>query len=641
MHLSIRWKLILSIVLPLVVIAVIVMVITFDLLYQRAKDTLHEQATTLAQHYAARLDGQFQSFAQVARSTAAFLEIHPDATEAELYALLRANVTQNSMIYGSAIAYEPYSYRKDTRIFSPYVYRDDNGFHEMDVATDSYDYSNGEWEWFSAPRTLGHSIWTEPFFDEGAGDILMVTHSAPFSVNGEFRGVATIDIPLGKLQEILGMEQLGDLPFVIISPSGKFISHPNPELIMTETIQGLLNKSRDPGYREFTEDMMAGNSGVGIVDSLYSVGFRSNSRSWLFYAPIKTPGWAFATAVSEATMTANVRHQLTRGAVGLMIIVILVILCILLVSTSLTRPIMRLATAVNRLGRGDFDIKVTGSTSQDEIGQLTTGFNNMVDQLNNHITALTHEVAARESMENELRVARNIQSSLLPTKFPPFPERKEFELHAVNLAAHHVAGDFFDFFFIDHETLMFIIADVSGKGIPAAMVMAVTRTMIRNLAKTGVNPAKIISETNNHLIENRGQPIFVTMFLGSYHVASGMLIYSNAGHHPPYILGQNGELNRFAGATGTIVGMLEDAHYQDQTTTINPGEYLVLYTDGLPDARSPDGKFYGETFFKALLVKNAGVSTDTMCETIIEEITEFQAHELNDDVTLMILKRNT
>ena len=146
MQLSIRWKLILSIVLPLVVLSAMVFSFTIDRIYSFSKERLHEQATDQARNYAARLDGQFQSFAQVARSTAEFLAIQPDISEPQLYAMLNANITQNPLIYGSAIAFEPYQFREELKLFSPYVYRSGSGIKSIDIAAESYDYSSGEWE---------------------------------------------------------------------------------------------------------------------------------------------------------------------------------------------------------------------------------------------------------------------------------------------------------------------------------------------------------------------------------------------------------------------------------------------------------------------------------------------------------------
>ncbi|HIF50372.1 MAG TPA: HAMP domain-containing protein [Thiotrichaceae bacterium] len=650
MQLSIRWKLIISIVLPMLIISSIVMSLTFDRLYSNAKQRLHGEATDMARHYAARLDAEFKTATQVARSTANFLNIHPDIAEEELYEILRQNVVQSPLIYGAAIAFEPYQFDKELKLFSPYVYRELSGntkskeietkLLSLDIGIDSYDYSNGEWDWFSRPRELDKAIWTEPYFDEGAGNILMDTYSVPFYRDGKFRGIVTIDIPLDALQQNAGIEQLQKQPFVIVSPSGKFIAHPDSEMIMKGNIRQRADEIMDSAYSRVVDNILAGENGVAVIKGGIIANVVEQGPVWVFFAPIKSTGWSFATGVAESKMTEHVRSQLFLGAVSLCILIFLVICSILFVSNNLTDPIRKLAAAVKRIGEGELDCKATNINSTDEIGQLANGFNDMVCRLNHHVEALSKEMAARQLVENELSVAREIQASLLPRTFPPFPDHEEFDLYARNEAARHVAGDFYDFFFVNETTLMIVMADVSGKGIPAAMIMAVTRTIIRNLANTGKSPAEILEETNRLLIESRTQPMFVTIFLGCYDTNSGTLNYANAGHHPAYIINKEGAINSIGEATGTIVGMLDDAVYENDSVVLEPENYMVLYTDGIPEARSPGGEFYGDNAFTDLLSNYAGKQTKEICDHVINEITEYQAGELSDDITLMVLLRN-
>ncbi len=639
MHLSIRWKLIVSIVLPLLLISSVVMWFTLGVLYSNAKTRLHREATDLARNQAAQLDGKFQALAQIAKSAAAYLEISPQLSEQQIYDLLRANLAQNPLAYGSAIAFEPHQYKADIALYSPYVYRDGDTIRAIDIAADSYDYSSGGWEWYSRPRLFGHPVWTEPFYDEGAGNILMVTYSVPFYVDNKFRGVVTVDVELEALQQQIGLENMSGRSFVIVSTAGNFISHPNPDFIMSESIQSRAKKINSPEYLNFIDQVLQNKAGIQELHGVTLGGMKKDTSTWIFYAPIKSTGWSFSTAVPEDEMTRDIRAQLAKGLFGTCIILGLVIVCVLMVSTNLTRPISKLAKAVSRVGAGELDSKVKDITSRDEIGQLATGFNSMLDELNKNIKSLGREMAARELVENELNVARDIQSSLLPRTFPPFPERDEFELHAVNQAARHVAGDFFDFFFVNEETLVMVMADVSGKGVPAAMVMAVARTIVRNLANVGSSPAEILAETNRLLLENQSPSIFITMIIACYEPATGKLIYSNAGHHPPYRITCEGEVQKFEEARGTIVGMLDEISFEDSHTVVEPGEYIVMYTDGICEARSPDGGFYGEACFEALLSANAGSSSADICELAINELNGFQAGKLSDDITLLVFRR--
>ena len=634
---SIRWKLILFIVGPVILIAFFGLKVTIDVIQSNTTIRLHEQATETARNYASKLDAEFRAIAQVAQNTAAFLEIVPDLNEVELFALLRANVEQNPLIYGSAIAYSPFKFNSDIELFSPYVYRKGDELLKMDIAKDGYDYTDEPWEWFVRSRDTEKPLWTEPYYDEGAGNILMDTYAVPFFRDGKFRGVATVDIPLDRLQQRSGLEDLTDQPFVIVSPSGRFISHPDTESIMVESIQQRAEETGEPGLRMLANDMLSGRSGVVRVERL---DFLNDEPYWVFYSPIKSTGWSFATALSEAQILAYSRAQINRGIIGLSLMIILIIICVLLVGSSIIRPIQVLAEAVGRLGGGNLDVSIGQIRSKDEVGQLSRAFNDMVRQLRQHVNALTKETAARESVESELRVAQDIQSSLLPGTFPPYPDRPEFDLHAINVAAKHVGGDFFDFFLVDDKTLMLVIADVSGKGVPAAILMAVTRTIVRNQAENNLSPAQILSETNRLMNQDRKQPMFVTLFMASYDIQSGKICYANGGHLPPLRIDANGHVSQFGEATGTIVGMLDDAVYDECEDELKPGEAIILYTDGILEARLPDGKFFGDANFRNLLSANMNEPVKDLCEFVITEITGYQANKLSDDVTIMGLRRN-
>ena len=637
MRLSVRWKLIFSIVGPLIIISMVVMWLTLEKIYEYSLEQLHEQSIQRVKIYAATLEGQFEKLTQIAKDTAAFIEISGAVDEKTIYELLHSNVANNPLIYGAAIAYEPYQFQPDRKLFSPYVFRGNSGLNAIDIGVESYDYTDNKWEWYARARELDKPIWTEPYFDEGAGNILMETFSVPFHINGKFAGVATIDVPLDKIQQQLADLYLQDQPFVIVSAQGKFITHPFPEKIAHETIQQVAEESPDPAFKELVKNLLAGQTGVTRVNSLESI---ANEPYWVFYAPISATGWMFSTAVPERKILAFINTQIGRGIIGLSILLLLVIVSVLLVSTHITRPIISLASTVSKLGEGDFSVKMNNIKSQDEIGDLALAFNETVRQLNYHIEAVVKEAASREAVESELRIAREIQTSLLPVQSHPCLESREFDLDAVNVPARHVTGDFFDYFFIDQDQLLLLVADVSGKGAPAAIVMAITRTIIRNLAKSGAMPARLLEETNRVLVDTGIGNVFVTLFIAVYHPATGDIVYSNGGHQPPFVLDPAKDLSMFGEATGTIIGMLEDAEYEQVSSCLEPGQYLIIYTDGIPEARNPDGEFFGTDRFSELLKSCAGMASSEICNHVINEISAFQENKLADDITILVLKRN-
>jgi len=292
---------------------------------------------------------------------------------------------------------------------------------------------------------------------------------------------------------------------------------------------------------------------------------------------------------------------------------------------------------------GDLHVQVpVRSGSHDEVAELGRGFNAMVGQIRTQIEHIDQAAAAREKAEGELRIARTIQSDLLPRVFPPFPRRTEFSLHAVNQPAEHVAGDFYDFFFVDDRRLMLVIADVAGKGVPAAILMAVTRTTIRNLAMMGKRPLEMVQHMNRALFEDSPSDMFVTMIICEYDTATGAMVYVNGGHCPPVLMKPNGEVKAITGTNSPLVGaaldwpadMFAEAHLH-----LEKGETLVMYTDGVTEARNSAGQMLQEEGLLELLRECIGLSPERICNALTAGSNAYQLGQPADDVTLVVLRR--
>jgi sigma-B regulation protein RsbU (phosphoserine phosphatase) len=337
-------------------------------------------------------------------------------------------------------------------------------------------------------------------------------------------------------------------------------------------------------------------------------------------------------------LTQPLREQLNIAVLGLTLTILLIFALVWAMSSRIARPIKKLEAAVSEVARGKLDTTIENIRSLDELGRLSIGFNRMLKNLKKQIDIQSQQDAQQRLLEREWQMARDTQRSLLPTDFPPFPDRKEFELHAVNQAAQHVAGDFFDFFMVNPKTLVFVIADVSGKGMSAALVMAVCRTIVRDLAQSGKSPADILRETNERLRDNQKGTAFVTIFLGSYNITTGRIIYANGGHVPPFLISK-GVVSNVGEATGTIVGMLEQQEYRNAELKLQPGDTLLLYTDGFPEARSKTGEFFGPGRIRTFLERHTDSSPQVLCEAALREISAFQNQNLADDITLLALRR--
>lgn len=287
-------------------------------------------------------------------------------------------------------------------------------------------------------------------------------------------------------------------------------------------------------------------------------------------------------------------------------------------------------TAMNR-GAFDFltkpinfeDLEITINKTLDEILQIRK-------------TLEEHDQLV--SIQQDLQTAREIQQAILPKCFPPYPERKDFDIYAAMNAAKEVGGDFFDFFMIDNDRIGFVIGDVSGKGVPAAIFMAVSRTIIRATGLKGIPAAECMNYVNNLLCSESVSSMFVTVFYGILNTSNGELEYVNAGHNPPYIISPSGhksvELTR-----GTVLGGIEHFDYQSMKIKLVPGETLYLYTDGVTEAFNRHGELFGDKRLEDVLNANLLEGHKEIVKTTLAEVAAFASGiPPSDDITLMAIR---
>ncbi|MGP1609498.1 MAG: PDC sensor domain-containing protein, partial [Burkholderiales bacterium] len=424
---------------------------TLRRVYDSATETLQQQHLREVVLLARSINNEMRSLARIAEDTAMFLDIGQELSEANLYALLRQNTGRNPLLYGAAIAFEPGAFSADRELFSPYVYGPDR--LQMDIGMEAYDYTDGRWQWYSGVKETGAGLWTEPYFDDGAGNLEMTTYSHPVLRNGDFVGVTTIDLRLDQLSSAVSSQLDGEM-FMIMSPNGTFVSHYQPEQALHGSLQDFGSEQTNPDYPDVEDAILAGDSGFGVVEDMIIDGNVVPGATWVFYSPIPSTGWFLATLHSEAVLTQPLRDQLNIAVLGLSLTVLLIFALVWAMSSRMTRPIKKLEMAVSDVARGKLDTTIDNIRSLDELGRLSIGFNRMLKNLRKQIDIQSQQEAQQKLLEREWQMARETQRSLLPTEFPPFPDRSEFELHAVNQAAQHVAGDFFDFFFVNPQTLV-------------------------------------------------------------------------------------------------------------------------------------------------------------------------------------------
>lgn len=288
------------------------------------------------------------------------------------------------------------------------------------------------------------------------------------------------------------------------------------------------------------------------------------------------------------------------------------------------------------MNNGAFDF----ATKPIDLDDLSLTIEKAIEQIS-YIKAMQQEHIQLESIKGDLAVAREIQQAILPRIFPPFPENvHQLDIAASMNAARDVGGDFYDFFRIDDDRIGFVIADVSGKGVPAAIFMAVSRTLIRATGIRGVKPSECITYSNALLVEESVNSMFVTVFYGIYNIKTGEVTYTNAGHNPPYVVKADGSIRKLPLSHNIIAGFIGDYHFTEESFRLEQGDTLLLYTDGVTEAINAECKEYGEERLEAQLKKTAQTNCQQMIDTVKADVKVFVGdEEQSDDITLLAIKR--
>ena len=273
--------------------------------------------------------------------------------------------------------------------------------------------------------------------------------------------------------------------------------------------------------------------------------------------------------------------------------------------------------------------------AKNEIGELSEDVIELAKEIDDYTFRLQTITAEKERISTELSLATRIQAAMLPHIFPAFPHRSEFDIHATMTPAKAVGGDFYDFFLIDEDHLCMVMADVSGKGIPAALFMMITKTILNNHAMMGMDPARILEKTNETICANNPEQMFVTIWIGIMEISSGKLTAASAGHEYPALM-RDGSFSLFRDKHGFVIGGLEGAHYKNYELALQPGDKLFLYTDGVPEASNPIQEMFGTKRMLDALNKETGCTPQQILRNVREAVYAFaQGAEQFDDMTML------
>ena len=595
-----------------------------------------DRGTLLASSTAQHISATFKAVQKVIDSVSFSLE-KGRLTEIQVNELGQRVLTNNPEIFGSAIAFEPYCFQHESEYYAPYHYRQGDRIAYARLGNEAYQYFY--MDWYQLPRELERPIWTEPYYDEGGGYALMTTYAVPFyrSRDGRrvLKGVVTADISLRWVQQLItniGKRESGYV--FMLSRYGTFIAHPNANLIMNETIFTAAETLDRPQLREVGRRMVAGESGVVELKDMPLTG-----DSFLYFSPLPDQQWSIGVVFPQKALLAEVsrlnREVATLGVLGFVALALL----ITWLAQRITHPLRKLTVSANDMASGNLDAELPEAMSKDEVGELTNAFQSMRSSIKTYIANLTETTAAKERIESELRIAHDIQMGILPKLFPAFPDRKEFDVYASIEPAKEVGGDLYDFFFIDENHFCFLIGDVSGKGVPAAFFMAVTKTLLKVVAEGRLDPGEILSKVNNDLAEDNESCMFVTLFLAVIDITSGEVRYANAGHNPPLLLPQGRSAQWIPPQNELVAGIMEDTVYTTRAMTMQTGDTIFIYTDGVTEAMDREQTLYNEERLAEVMNLCQGKSAEEIIRTVDVSLKKFTGGaEQSDDITMLAMQ---
>ena len=487
--------------------------------------------------------------------------------------------------------------------------------------------------WFKKVPKAEQTYWSEPYVDNDHPEKpLVATCLLPFKFAGseEYNGLVAVSIDLKTVQKQFAEQDFkGRGRFLLLSREGLYVVHPDKNIELKKTIFDLARDYNLPQLQFTGEELQKGHTGSISMpaSSVY------HSSVIFFYAAIPDWKWGICLVFSQESFFEPIYNFQIKILIVIFFWLIILFLLISVICHRSTKPLLDLSKIALQYGRGDFSAVLPENCSDDEIGVMTEAFHKMRSNLLKYIEMIKRNAFEQQKNLSELKIAEHIQRSVLPVNFPRHPN---IELNAYMQPARKIGGDFYDFFFIDAAHFAIVIADVSGKGVPAALYMMTAKALIKTIASTGAKPAEVFNQVNQELCQSDNN-MFVTAFLGILNYQTGVLEYVNAGHNPPIYKNKDTGYQLLDIKRNIVLGGIENITYQAQKIQMHEGERIFLYTDGVNEAQNTVGGFYGEDRLINKLNQNPQNPTETMHE-IAADVARFAGEaEQSDDLTMLEL----
>ena len=550
----------------------------------------------------------------------------PDSMFAYSEKILKCNPDLN----GCSISFEPDLFKEKGRYFSAYSYNNHGNIETEQEGNEQYEYFY--FDWYQLAKLLDYPVWTEPFVDYNPEAVytqeVIASYCKPLKdKDGKYIGTISTDISLEWLSKTIS--EVKPYPHsysIMIGAGGTYFVHPDSTKLFNETIFTPTLEKPDTALTALGHAMQRGETGMRQL-------MFEGQDCYVFYKALGSTGWSVAIVCPESDIFGGY-NRLYRIVIAIVILGLIVMLFVFsrIIGHEL-EPLHTLALQAETIASGQFDKTLPEDKRIDEIGSLNHTFSNMQHSLVNYIEEVKNTTAMKASIESELKVASDIQMGMIPRVFPPFPDRQDIDLYATMMPAKEVGGDLYDYFLQD-ERLYFCIGDVSGKGIPSSMFMAITRNLFRIIAQQNCAPWEVATQINAFLVKDNEQSMFVTMFIGMIDLRKGLMEFCNCGHNAPILDGKFLE----AKDTNQPLGLWDSKAFVGEVIEDIRDKQLLLYTDGLNEAENKQQDRLGDDRLLELMQDSTHLSSEEVVNKLKAAVINHRAGaEPNDDLTLLCL----
>ena len=596
------------------------------------------------QYVADGISGKMESMLRAVEIAAANnvdeVEANIDSPQ-KVFDALEHELRLNKNYVGCFAAFEPDYFKGQGRWFEAYAYyTDSTHIEQRQLGSPKHDYFNGVW--YEKGFNLNDSVngyLTDPYFDDSVGSSMYCSYVLPIhDRDGRRVGVYGIDLNLDWIGQTVIAEERRVKAMEFFEDPHSALDEEDEKLFYIQILDSKGDKiaGSDSIDSKIFKDKLKDSFSASELEDLKGTPYYVN------YKHLGKTGWTLVVLQHKdmVFMWGALIAAIILFFMGIGIIVIFFFMRRSI--RRATKPLGFLSESSQEVAKGNFDTVLPTFQRNDEVAQLRDSFDTMQQSLKQYVEELKISTAAKASIQSELKVAQSIQMSMLPKTFPAFPDRKDIELYASLTPAKGVGGDLYDFFIRD-EKLFFCIGDVSGKGVPASLVMAVTRTLFRNIAMHTEKPSHIVETMNDRISEGNDNCMFVTLFVGVFDLASGHLRYCNAGHEAPYI-----DKALLPCDHNLPVGVMPDMKFSEQETMITSGTTIFLYTDGLTEAENAATELFGKQRLASVIngftgslegrAAESGVPQE-LIETMTAAVHQYVGGtEQSDDLTMLAIK---